>query len=71
MQLLLPLVLVVTTQVLEGWCSAVVREPPCVQISCAGDAGGFGLAMLVGCGLEDADQISQILSILGQRTANF
>lgn len=43
----------------------------CVQIRCAGDAGGFGLAMLLGCDLEDADQMSQILSFLGQRTANF
>lgn len=46
-------------------------EPSCVHISCAGDAGGVGLATLLGCGLEDADQLSQILSFLGQRTANF
>lgn len=70
-QFLLSLVLIITTQVFEGWCHAVKGEPSCVHISCAGDAGGFGLAMLSGCGLEDADQIPQILSFLGQRTANF
>lgn len=37
----------------------------------AGDGGGLGLAVLLGCGLETADQISQMLPFCGQRTANF
>lgn len=35
-------------------------EPIYVPANSADDGGGFGLVVLLGCGLEDADQISQI-----------
>lgn len=46
-------------------------EPVCIQTICADDGRGLGLVVLLRCSLEDADQISQMLSFCGQRTANF
>lgn len=35
-------------------------EPVCVTANSADDGRGFGLVVLLGCDLEDADQISEI-----------
>lgn len=45
-------------------------EPVYIQTNSADEGGGLGLVVLSGCGLEDADQISPVLSFCGQRTAD-
>lgn len=46
-------------------------EPIYVQTNRADDGVGLGLVALLGCGLENADQIPHILAFCGQTTTDF